>query len=266
MRSRAPWHSIVRATASVWQRIDALITPTAGRQYTIAELLADPLAPNAALGTWTNFVNLLDLSAIAVPAGRQMDRLAFGISLVAPAWHDAALCALADALHRAGNETVGALGHPLAATPPLTPPPAGTTVRIAVCGAHMNGLPLNPQLTERGARLLRTCRTAPCYRLFALPGVPPARPGMLRDGGSGAPIEVEVWEMPLAAFGGFVAGIPAPLGIGSVTLDDGEVVKGFLCEAHATRDAHDITALGGWRSYLAAAPRSNPSTPAAPEP
>ncbi len=238
-----------RATAPVWQAIDALITPTAGRQYTVAELLADPVKLNSALGYYTNFVNLLDLSAIAVPAGRQEDGLAFGITLTAPAWQDAALCALADALHRAGNETIGALGTPLAATPPLRLAPGAGTVRLAVCGAHMQGLPLNGQLTERGARLVRACRTAPHYRLFALPGGPPARPGLLRGEG-GAAVEVEVWELHSSAFGSFVAGIPAPLGIGSVELEDGETVKGFLCEAHATAAARDITALGGWRRYL----------------
>jgi allophanate hydrolase len=253
-----------QAIAPLWQQIDALVTPTAGRQYTIAELLEDPLEPNNALGTYTNFVNLLDLSAVAVPAGRQGDSLGFGITLVAPAWHDAALCALADALHRDGNTTMGALGHRLALTPRLAPQPADAVVRIAVCGAHMQGLPLNHQLTGRGARLVRACRTAPRYRLFALPGGPPARPGMLRDD-SGAAIAVEVWEVPLSGFGGFVADIPPPLGIGSITLEDGEVVKGFLCEPYATAGARDITVLGGWRAWLAAAPCSSPSTPAAPD-
>ena len=238
-----------RATASAWQAMDVLITPTAGRQYTVAELLADPVTLNSALGYYTNFVNLLDLSAIALPAGRQRDGLAFGVTLTAPAWHDTALCALADELHRAGNDTVGALGTPLRSIPPLSPTPPQGLVRIAVCGAHMAGLPLNGQLTERGARLVRACRTAPQYRLFALPGGPPARPGLLREA-SGAAIAVEVWELSSAAFGSFVAGIPAPLGIGSVALEDGEVVKGFLCEAYATAEAHDITALGGWRRYL----------------
>ena len=238
-----------RATAPVWQAIDVLLTPTAGRQYTVAEMLADPVTLNSALGYYTNFVNLLDLSAIAVPAGRQPDGLAFGVTLTAPAWHDAALCALADELHRAGNETVGALGQQLAATPKLHLPPAEGSVRVAVCGAHMAGLPLNRQLTERAARLLRACRTAPQYRLFALPGGPPARPGMVRDA-AGAAIAVEVWEMPVAAFGSFVAGIPAPLGIGTVALEDGEMVQGFLCEGYATRAARDITPLGGWRRYL----------------
>ncbi len=238
-----------RATEPVWQVIDTLITPTAGRQYTVAELLADPVNLNSALGYYTNFVNLLDLAAVALPAGRQDDGLAFGVTLTAPAWHDAALCALADALHRGGNETIGALDTPLASTPPLPPAVSADLVRLAVCGAHMQGLPLNRQLTERGARLVRACRTAPHYRLFALPGGPPARPGLLRDA-AGSAIEVEVWELHSSAFGSFVAGIPAPLGIGSIELEDGETVKGFLCEAHATAAARDITALGGWRRYL----------------
>ncbi len=239
-----------RAMEPLWQEIDALMTPTAGRQYTVAELLADPLNLNAALGYYTNFVNLLDLSAIALPAGLQEDGLAFGITLVAPAWHDAALAALADALHRAGNETVGATRLQLATMPPLEASRVAATLRIAVCGAHMAGLALNGELAGRGARLVRACRTAPHYRLYALPGGPPARPGLLRRE-PGRAIEVEVWELPFAAFAGFVAGIPAPLGIGTVALDDGETVQGFLCEAYAVADAEDITDLGGWRRYLA---------------
>jgi len=228
-----------RATAPTWQTIDVLLTPTAPRQYTIAEMLADPVKRNAVLGTYTNFVNLLDLSAIAVPAGLQFDGLAFGMTLTAPAWREASLCALGGALHAAQALPLGATGVP-----------AGPVARVAVCGAHMAGLPLNHQLTDRGGRLLRSTRTAPGYRLFALPGGPPARPGLLRAEG-GAAIEVEVWELPLPAFGGFVAGIPAPLGIGTIALEDGTSVQGFLCEPYAAAGARDITALGGWRAYLA---------------
>jgi len=239
-----------RATAPAWQTMDVLITPTAGRQYTIAELLADPVRLNTALGYYTNFVNLLDLAAIAVPAGLQADGLAFGVTLTAPAWHDTALCALADALHRAQDLPLGALARRLSATPKLAPDAAADSfVRVAVCGAHMSGLPLNNQLTERGGRPLRSCRTAAHYRLFALPGGPPQRPGLLRAE-TGQSIEVEVWKMPVAAFGSFVAGIPAPLTIGNVELEDGEQVKGFLCEAHATAGARDISEFGGWRHYL----------------
>jgi allophanate hydrolase len=143
---------------------------------------------------------------------------------------------------------MGATGLPLSEA---VLPGAGTcqTVRLAVCGAHMSGLPLNPQLTERGARLARKCRTAPQYRLYALTDFKPPRPGMLRAE-SGASIEIEVWEVPSAALGSFVDGIPEPLGIGTVTLEDGEQVKGFLCEALATRSARDITSLGSWRQFI----------------
>jgi allophanate hydrolase len=240
-----------RATATAWQAMDILITPTAGRQYTIAELLADPVRLNTALGYYTNFVNLLDLAAIAVPAGLQPDGLAFGVTLTAPAWHDTALCALADALHRAQDLPLGALARRVAATPKLVPDAAADSfVRLAVCGTHMSGLPLNKELTERGGRLVRSCRTVAQYRLFALPGGPPQRPGLLRAE-TGRSIEVEVWEMPVAAFGSFVAGIPAPLTIGGVELEDGEQVKGFLCETHATAGARDISEFGGWRHYVA---------------
>jgi allophanate hydrolase len=244
-----------RMTAPVWQAIDVLITPTAGRQYTIDEMLADPVELNTALGYYTNYVNLLDLSAIAIPAGFQTDGLPFGVTLLAPAWHDAALCNIGDALHRAQDLPLGATAQKLTKTPKLPAQVAENgAIRIAVCGAHMSGLPLNYQLTERGARLLRAYRTAPHYRLFALPGGPPQRPGMLRRD-PGRAINVEVWEIPATAFGSFLARVPSPLTIGSVELEDGGVVKGFLCEAHATTGARDITELGGWRNYLASEPQ-----------
>ena len=239
-----------RIVEPVWRSIDVLVTPTAGRQYTISEMLSDPIKLNSDLGYYTNFMNLLDLAAIAAPAGRQADGLPFGVTLAAPAWSDAALCALADALHRAQNPRLGAMDQPL---PPSRPAAGGGdagVVRLAVCGAHMTGLPLNHQLSDRGARLERRARTAASYRLFALPGGPPARPGLVRAE-PGAKIEVEVWETPISEFGSFVAAIPAPLGIGAVELEDGETVKGFLCEAYAVRGASDITDLASWRRYLA---------------
>jgi allophanate hydrolase len=239
------------ATQTVWQSMDALIVPTAGRQYTIKDMVADPIELNTKLGYYTNFVNLLDLCAMAVPAGFQSDGLAFGVTLLAPAWRDEALCSLADALHRSQDLPLGATQKHVAATPKLDTSKAGSgLVQVVVCGAHMSGLPLNKELTERGGRLVRACRTAPGYRLFALPGGPPERPGLTRAE-SGAAIEVEVWEIPVVSFGSFVGGIPAPLAIGSVELEDGRRVKGFLCEAHATKGARDITEFGGWRKYLA---------------
>ncbi|MGH8739585.1 MAG: allophanate hydrolase-related protein, partial [Burkholderiales bacterium] len=237
-----------RRTAPVWDAIDVLVTPTAGTIYRIAEVEADPVRLNSNLGYYTNFMNLLDLAAIAVPAGFQRDGLPFGATLAAPAFADEALCALGELAQRAAVKSMGATGLPLpeknsheSANPHL--------VHLAVCGAHMSGLPLNHQLVERGARLARKTRTAPSYRLFALTDFAPPRPGMVRAERGGS-IEVEVWELPATGFGSFVDGIPAPLGIGTVTLEDGQQVKGFLCEAHATTAARDITSLGSWRSFI----------------
>jgi allophanate hydrolase len=162
-----------------------------------------------------------------------------------------ALCKLADVLHRAQDLPLGATAHKVATTPELTKRTSRAEVmQLAVCGAHMSGLPLNHQLAERGGRLVRSCRTAPHYQLFALPGAPPLRPGLVRRE-PGASIALEIWELPIAALGGFLAGIPPPLTIGNVEIDDGAQVKGFLCEAHATAEARDITEFGGWRQYLA---------------
>lgn len=240
-----------RATAPVWEAIDLLLLPTAPRTYTIAEMKADPIRLNNNLGLYTNFVNLLDNAGIAIPAGFQRDARPFGVTLVAPAWTDAALCAIGDEIHRAQHSLMGALKAPLPA-PRVSAPSAAApaTIRVAVCGAHMQGLPLNRQLTDRGGRLVRAALTAPGYRLFALPGAPPARSGMVRAD-KGAAIAVEVWEMPESQFGSFMNGIPAPLAIGTIELEDGERVKGFLCETISTLGATDITAMGGWRRYLA---------------
>ena len=237
-----------RDTAPVWEAVDILVTPTAGTIYRIAEVEADPIRTNSNLGHYTNFMNLLDLSAIAVPAGFLGNGLPFGITLIAPAFADDALCALGDAAQRAAEQTMGATGLPLPAATPLSVS-GGDTIRVAVCGAHMSGLPLNYQLTERGARLARKCRTAPQYRFYALTEFSPPRPGLVRAE-SGAAIEVEVWEVPAAGFGSFVDGIPPPLGIGTVALEDGTQVRGFLCEAHAARSARDISSLGGWRQFI----------------
>jgi allophanate hydrolase len=130
------------------------------------------------------------------------------------------------------------------------PTPAPNYVALAVCGAHMAGLPLNGQLRERGAYLLQKTRSARCYRLFALPGGPPHRPGMMRVAHGGESIEVEVWAVPTERVGSFLAGIPAPLGLGKVELADGTFVVGFICEGFAADGATDITHFGGWRAYL----------------
>ena len=210
-------------------------------------MLADPILLNSNLGAYTNFMNLLDLSGIAIPTGFQADGLPFGITLAAPAFSDAALLSLGDEIHRAANLALGATGAKMPAKRPAAFSQA--KVKVAVCGAHMSGLPLNRQLVDRGARLVRATKTAPLYRLYALPGGPPARPGMVRVE-SGRAIDVEVWEVAESAFGGFVAAIPPPLAIGTVELADGETVKGFVCESYCVGDAADITDLSGWRRFL----------------
>jgi allophanate hydrolase len=240
-----------RTTSQVWQQIDVLLTPTAGTIYRIAEVEADPVRLNSRLGIYTNFMNLLDLAAVAVPSGFTGAGLPFGVTLAAPAWSDLQLLRLAARLQRCGTPRLGALPLPLAAAPAFDWDTLAGGVPIAVCGAHLQGLPLNHQLVDRGAVLLQRTRTASHYRLYALPGGPPERPGLVRVDADGAAIEVEVWALPTAAFGSFVAGIPAPLAIGKLTLADGRQVCGFVCEAHAVRQARDITGFGGWRAYQA---------------
>jgi allophanate hydrolase len=228
-----------RAAESIWAQADVLLLPTAPTHFTIEEVNAEPLARNTDLGYYTNFVNLMDLAAIAVPAGMTMQGLPFGVSLVAPAWTDDDLLRLASRM----------FGSPNASS---DPPVAGSGfIDVAVCGAHMSGLPLNPQLTSRGAWLLAATHTAPEYHLYALPGGPPYRPGLLRVAEGGAAIEIEIWRMPVEEFGSFVAAIPSPLGIGRLRDANGTEVSGFLCEAHALAQATDITQYGGWRRYLA---------------
>ena len=243
--------ALQRVAGAVWAGMDCFITPTAGTPYRIDAVEADPIRLNSNLGYYTNFMNLLDLSAISVPAGFHASGLPFGVTLAAPAFQDAPLLKLAARLHGALPATMGATGNALPA-PTSMPAFASGQVRVAVCGAHLSGLALNWQLTQRGARLVSEVKSAPDYKLFALPGGPPQRPGMVRVGAGGAEIAMELWEMPATAFGSFVAAIPAPLGIGSVTLADGSTVQGFVCEAHAAQGATDITGFGGWRAYLAA--------------
>lgn len=243
-----------RATEPVWQSIDALCVPTFPRPQTLAALAADPIGPNAELGTYTNFVNLLDLCALAVPSHPRADGWPAGVTLIAPAGRDAALVPLGDALHRAAGIPMGATGRPLPPAPEPGPARAGDDeIELVVVGAHLSGLPLNGELTALGARFLRAAATTPDYRLFALPGAGPRRPGLVRVAvGTGTSIATEVWALTPDAFGRFVAGIPAPLGIGTLRLTDGTTPKGFLCEPEGARDAQDVSGHGGWRAYLAA--------------
>ena len=242
---------LVRAAETQWQAMDAMLLPTAGTTYTIEDVLADPVQLNSNLGIYTNFVNLMDLSALAVPAGFRPNGLPFGVTLIGRAFDDGRLAAIGDALHRTLPDLkLGATSKRLDETRPARALAAGGRVAVAVVGAHLMGQPLNIQLQERAARLLKTTRTGPGYRFYALAGTVPAKPGLVFDGTGAGGIEVEVWEMDEAAFGSFVALIPPPLGIGTLTLADGSPVKGFLCEAHAVQGATDITAHGGWRAWL----------------
>jgi allophanate hydrolase len=228
---------LCRAALGQWSTMDVLVLPTTGTIYTHEQVAADPVKMNTNLGYYTNFVNLMDLAAVAAPARFRSNGLPFGISIIGPAFSDEALLALA---HRyLGGET------------PLLERTPGC-VNLAVVGAHLSGQALNSQLTQRGARLKKTCRTAPEYRFYALAGSEPAKPGLARDEQFQGPgIEVEVWTIPEDQFGSFVAEVPEPLGIGNVTLDSGESVKGFVCEPYALASSTEITQFGGWRVYLA---------------
>ena len=238
-------------TLHEWNQMDFLALPTTGTTYSLEQIRQDPVRLNSNLGFYTNFVNLLDLAAVAAPAGFRDDGLPFGISLIGRAHTDAALLAAADQLHRLLVEQLGATQFALNGTRRLGTSPSGC-ISVAVVGAHLSGQPLNWQLTDRGARLQRSCRTARGYRLFALDGTKPPKPGLVReDGFEGPGIEVEIWSVPEDQFGSFVRDVPPPLGIGNAKLEDGTVVKCFICEPYAIADAAEITHLGGWRAYLA---------------
>lgn len=227
---------------------DALLVPTSPTIRTLDEMAEEPVRYNSQFGYYTNFTNLADLSALALPAGLRADGLPSGITLLAPAWHDTALADLGKRWQANLHLTLGATGRylPASTTPAQTP----GSVRVAVVGAHLTGMPLNFQLTTRNAVLVQQTHTADTYRLYALPGTVPPKPGLAKAQ-SGRSIIVELWDMPIARFGEFVAEIPAPLGIGNVVLADGRSVKGFICEPWALAEALDITEFGGWRAFIA---------------
>ncbi len=242
-----------RKTEAEWNKMDVMLLPTTGTIYKIAAVEAEPFKLNTNLGYYTNFVNLLDLSAVALPAGFRGNGLPFGVTLLAPAFCETGLLLMADRLHRSQGKHLGGTMAALGATPPIvtSPVPPGCTL-VAVVGAHLSGMPLNGQLTERGAKLMRTTRTAMHYKFYALPGTKPPKPGLVRGGsGVGTGIEVEVWAMPTEHYGSFVALVPSPLSIGTLTLADGSTVQGFLCEPFAVESGQEITHLGGWRNYMA---------------
>lgn len=255
-----------RASEAAWREIDVLVVPTTATTYTHAQIAEQPIELNSRLGIYTNFTNLLDLCALALPAGFKSARLPFGITLLAPAFCDRALAQLGQRWEQSGPSKVGATAIPVAPPPaalsgarlaaavPATPERARQSIRLAVVGAHLSGQPLHRELVELGARLELATRTAPRYRLYALANTAPAKPGLMRVSSGGTGIELEVYRLDAAAFGQFVANVGEPLGIGNVELESGEWVKGFLCEAIATEGAREISQFGGWRGYLAARP------------
>lgn len=238
---------------ATFDRIDALLLPTAPTAYSVAQVLANPIELNSRLGTYTNFVNLLDLCGIAVPAAMRSDGIPFGVTLLAPAGQDAALAGIARAFHADTRLRVGSKG--LSQTPLRDHPAAASSdaIPIVVVGAHLSGMPLNAELQALNARFVEATATAPDYKLYALPGTTPPKPGMLRvEAGSGAAIQVEVYMLSAKGFGQFVAAIPSPLSVGSVKLADGRLAKGFLVEPAALAGARDISHFGGWRAFMSA--------------
>ncbi|ARF48915.1 allophanate hydrolase [Pantoea stewartii] len=245
---------LARHIQQVLASFDALVVPTSPTIYTLDEMQQEPVLYNAHFGTYTNFTNLADLAALALPARFRNDDLPAGITLIAPAWHDRALAQFGLRWQQVLALPLGATGLPLPPSP-MALPPSHDHVRVAVVGAHLTGMPLNFQLTTRQAVLVEETQTASQYRLFALLEGPIKKPGLMRTE-QGAAITVELWDIPLARFGEFVAEIPAPLGIGNLTLADGRVVKGFICEGTALTGALEITEFGGWRNWLSS-PGSN---------
>lgn len=234
-------------TLPMWDNIDFLLTPTAGTHYTIAEVEAKPIELNSNLGYYTNFMNLLDLSSVATPTGFTPKGMPFGVTLIGQAFEDEKLLSIANQLQIASDLPLGKSDSKV--YPPLQSA-RYDSLPIAVCGAHLSGLPLNHQLTNLGASLREKTKTRACYRLFALAGTIPAKPGMIRDTEKGAAIEIEIWDLPKTQWATFVDGIPSPLGIANIELEDGRFVKGFSCEAWATENAEEATNYGSWRAYL----------------
>jgi allophanate hydrolase len=237
----------------VFVAIDALLLPTVPTVYTIDEVLADPIRLNSRLGTYTNFVNLLDLCGLALPAALHANGTPFGITLLAPGGHDATLASIGRVFHSDTGLALGALSRPQPPLPALSALPAAGEIAIAVVGAHLGGMPLNGELKSLGARLLEATLTAADYKLYALAQTEPAKPGLLRVAkGAGAAIEIEIWALPAEHYGRFVAAVPAPMSIGTIRLADGRTVQGFLVESEAIAGARDISSFGGWRAFLAA--------------
>lgn len=241
-----------RAAETIWKAVDILVVPTYPRPRTLVDLAADPIGPNAELGTYTNFVNLLDLCALTVPGRFRGDGMPSGVTLISTHGHDGLLAALGSRLHAAAGISIGATGAPVPKIENGLATAAPGEIELVVVGAHLSGMPLNHELTSRGARFLRAGPTKPDYKLYALAGGPPLRPGLMRVAARmGHAIATEVWALSPEGLGSFMTGVPAPLGIGTTFLADGTSPKGFIVEAEGVAGAKDVSRFGGWRAYFA---------------
>jgi len=235
----------------LFEQIDFLVSPTAPRSYLVRELLEDPITLNSNMGYYTNYMNLLDLCGVAVPAGFMSNGVPFGVTLIAPCFREISLLNQALRWEQQQQLPMGASDQVYRSDAKLPAVTTSDQIKVAVCGAHLSGMPLNWQLAERGATLVAETETSANYRFYALAGGPVKRPGLMRHESNGCRIKVEVWSVPAAEFGGFVSAIPYPLGIGKLELISGEWVSGFICEAAGLAGSEDISALGSWRSYIA---------------
>ncbi len=242
---------VAHLASRMWRTIDMLCAPSLPRIPTLDDLVEDPIGPNTRLGRWTNFVNLLDMCALAIPGPFRSDGRPAGVTLIGPRGADAALASFGRVAHALAATPMGAGARPLrAAKQPI--PANDALIELAVVGAHLSGMPLNHELANLGGVFLRAGATEPSYRLHALAGGPPMRPGLIRcASGEGRAIAVEVWGLPPEGFARFVSAIPSPLGVGALLLADGTRPKGFLVEPEGLVGATDISSHGGWRAYLA---------------
>lgn len=241
-----------RSIEGLISSLEFIATPTAGTHFTIEQMLAEPILRNSELGYYTNYMNLLDLAAVAVPTQIMDNGMPFGITLFSDRFTDLRLLSYAQLLQATTQLPLGAIKKSVE-FPTLPPRAELSTTKVVVCGAHMEGLPFNGQLLARQGKLISKTKTSPNYRFYVLPGAAIQRPGLIRVDSNGSSIEVEVWGIPSTEFGSFVAAIPQPLGIGKVELESGEWLTGFICEGYAVNGAQDITELGGWREYLSRA-------------
>jgi allophanate hydrolase len=240
-----------RTAFEMFSRFDALMVPTVPAAYTKAQIEADPIALNSNLGTYTNFVNLLDLCGLAVPISFASNGTPYGVTFLTRSGRDAMLAGLGRVVHAQTELPLGALGIRQPLLTPLKPMTRADEITIAVVGAHLSGMPLNGELRALNARFVEEADTAPDYALYALAGTTPPKPGLLRVAdGKGAPIALEVWALSAQNFGRFVAAIPAPLAIGMIRLADGRQVQGFLVEPEAVKGARNISDFGGWRAFM----------------